>query len=59
MRMNIEQQIRNLAVKLEDKKNYGSTDGITLFRMYCGLSLAEAAKITIENADRCRYRSIY
>jgi len=57
--MTIEQQIRKLAIKLENKKSYGSTDAVTLFRLYCGLSLAEAAKITIENADRCKYRSIY
>ena len=57
--MDIETKIRELAAKLEDKQHYGSTDGITLFRLYCGLSLAEAAKITIEKADRCKYRSIY
>jgi len=57
--MKIEDRIQQLATTLKDKKNYGATDGVTLFRLYCGLSLVDGAKITIETADRCRYKSIY
>ena len=51
--------VRLAADRIRNPASYGSTDSVTVFRMYCGMSIPFAVSLMIDTSDREDHAAIY